>query len=115
MNRFDVESLTLTSELTAKTLLSQKRFSLLLPPWPHPPSDTGYRLQRSAQCWGDSLNLLLTLNAPQMSDATVALTTQDVPGSWSELCCAGFRNSLLLLGLKGEERSDGQRGEVRLQ
>lgn len=45
----------------------------------------GCRLLRSAQCWGDSLNLLLTPNAPQMRGATITSTTQDAAGSGTEL------------------------------
>lgn len=46
---------------------------------------SGCRLLRSAQCCGDSLNLLLTLNAPQMRAATVTSTTQDAAGWGTEL------------------------------
>lgn len=35
------------------------------------------RLQWSAQCWGDRLNVLFNLNAGQMRAATTTYTTQD--------------------------------------
>lgn len=97
-----------TDEQTAKRVLSQRGFSFFYSHHQPPPD-----MQRSAHCWGDSLNLLLTLNVPQMRDATVvALTTQDVPGSWTRprrvKGTVGWCR-----GLKGEERSDGQEGRER--
>lgn len=64
-------------------------------------------LLRSAQCWGDSHNLLLTLNAAQMRGATVTPTTQEVAGWGTELARPGRPRE--------EESSDGHRSEAAVK
>lgn len=60
-----------------------------------------------AQCWGDSRNLLLTLNAAQMRGATVTPTTQEAAGWGTELARPGRPRE--------EESSDGRGSEAAVK